>query len=137
MRTLLTGILLLLVTSTVYANTVEFSEGWARESIPGAENGAAYGVLKNSSKQALTLQSVSSSIAKKVEVHTHVMADGMMSMQQVTALEVPPHEQITFEPGSYHVMLFGLSSPLKSGQTFNVKLHFSNGETQQAKIRVK
>jgi len=45
MRTLLAGIFALLMTSTVYADVVTFSEGWARESIPGAENGAAYGKL--------------------------------------------------------------------------------------------
>ncbi|WP_157803483.1 copper chaperone PCu(A)C [Idiomarina sp. X4] len=137
MRTLLAGIFTLLMTSTVYADVVTFSEGWARESIPGAENGAAYGKLANPSQKALIIKGVSGSVADKIEVHTHVMTDGMMSMQQVKALELPPNEQITFEPGSYHFMLFGLSSPLKSGQSFDLQLHFTNGETQQISIRVK
>lgn len=137
MRVLFSCILLLLTTSIAYAEVVNFSDGWARESIPGAANGAAYGTLINTSKDTLTLECVSSSVAKSVEIHTHVMDEGMMSMRQVKTLQISPNEQVTFEPGSYHFMLFGLSSLLQSGQSFDLQLHFSNGETQQISIRVK
>lgn len=137
MRTFFFGIFLFLLVPTAYADGIEFSDGWARESIPGSENGAAYGTFINTSDQAVVIKNVNSKVAQLVEVHTHVMDEGVMSMQQVEALKIPANDQLSFKPGSYHFMLFGLTSALKSGQSFELQLHLTNGETQDITIRIK
>lgn len=52
------------------------------------------------------------------------MGADVMIMQPVPRLELAPDQQVTFEPGGYHVMLIGLTQDLNSGDTFILTLHF-------------
>ncbi len=56
--------------------------------------------------------------AAKAEIHEHVMDGGVMSMQRVGTLEVPPRAATDLEPGGLQVMLMGLDGPLVEGETF-------------------
>lgn len=51
------------------------------------------------------------------------MAEGM-TMQPVSAIDVPAGETVVLEPGGYHVMLLELVEPLEEGQTFDLTLTF-------------
>jgi len=64
---------------------------------PGQPNTAAFLKLENTSKQAITLVSASTSVAKKAEFHTHVKnSQGVMSMQQVPSIEIAAGETLFF-----------------------------------------
>jgi hypothetical protein len=49
---------------------------------------------------------------------------GTMTMKRVTSVAVPAGGEVTFKPGSYHVMLIGLKKPLKAGDTVELHLRF-------------
>jgi periplasmic copper chaperone A len=53
------------------------------------------------------------------------MNNGVMKMRPLAdGLTLPPGKSITLAPGGYHIMLMGLTAPLKSGEKVPVTLTF-------------
>ncbi|MEZ8140387.1 hypothetical protein A1OO_14555 [Enterovibrio norvegicus FF-33] len=117
--------------------TIEINDPYARATPPRAPNSAAFMVLVNSGDKSVNLVRAATPAAGKVELHSHVMADGMMKMRQVENIAIPSHGKATLEPGGLHVMLFDLAAPLKEGESLPLTLHFSDGTeiTQSVPIR--
>jgi copper(I)-binding protein len=63
----------------------------------------------------------------RAELHDVVTEAGLTRMQHVPALTIPAGGTVRLGPGSYHVMLTGLSAPLEVGQTVPVALLFAHG----------
>ncbi|MGI9331869.1 MAG: copper chaperone PCu(A)C [Gammaproteobacteria bacterium] len=103
---------------------VEIENPWARASVPSAPNGAAYVTLTSRGSEPDRLQSLTTPIAKRVEIHGHRMQDGLMKMERYADLEVAPGASIVFEPGGLHLMLLGLAQPLAQGDTFALTFQF-------------
>jgi copper(I)-binding protein len=97
---------------------------WARASIGQAKAGAAYLTLSNAGSETDRLVAVETPVAKKAQVHTHSMENGVMKMRPVEAAEVPPSAAVMFQPGGLHVMLMGLKAPLVEGESFPLVLIF-------------
>jgi periplasmic copper chaperone A len=95
---------------------------WSRAT--PARNGVAYMTIFNQGQGMDRLIAVESPVAKKVELHTHSMKDGVMRMRQISAVEVHPGEPAVLAPGGNHVMLMGLHRKLKAGENFAVTLVF-------------
>ena len=108
-----------------------------REMIPGTQSTAGYFTLTNHSSQAVSLVSVTSRAFKKVEIHEHVMKDGMMSMQQVQKdIVIEPHQSVKFMPGGYHLMLFNPKQKIRKGTkvTLEFKLEGAVDVATTAKV---
>ncbi len=60
------------------------------------------------------------------------MPDAMMGMRELEdGLELPAGEEVSLEPGGYHVMLLELKEPIAEGDTISVTLKFENaGEVE-------
>ncbi len=99
---------------------------WARASAGPARAGAAYMTLVNRGDETDSLVAVRSDVAKRTELHTHLMDGGVMQMRQVEAIEVSPGTPTVLQPGGLHVMFMGLHAPLKEGDSFPVTLEFRN-----------
>ncbi len=97
---------------------------WARASAGAARAGAAYLRIVNAGAEADRLLGASSPVAERVELHTHRMRDGVMRMRRIEAVSVPGNEAAELKPGGDHVMLMGLTGPLKRGDTFPLTLSF-------------
>ncbi|MBN4047939.1 copper chaperone PCu(A)C, partial [Oceanicaulis sp. AH-315-P02] len=89
---------------------------------------AGYLVLNNSGSKD-TLLSVSSPIAHTVEVHQHLMADGMMQMQEVSELAIPANGEVVFKSGGYHLMMFGVTD-VELGQEAELVFVFEKSGTK-------
>ena len=50
--------------------------------------------------------------------------DAMMGMRPIESLELPAGEEVSLEPGGYHIMLFELKAPIADGDTIPVTLTF-------------
>lgn len=94
---------------------------------PVVPNTSAYFLLENDTTQPLTLVSASSPVSEKVEFHNHVQENGVMKMVHVPSVTVAAGETLTLQPGSYHLMLFGLKKPLKKGEMVPVTLTTKSG----------
>lgn len=98
---------------------------YARPTVPNQRAGAAYLTIENKGKTADKLVAISSPIAKSVEMHTMSMDGDVMKMREVQDVEVGPASKVDMTPGhGYHLMLMGLSKPLKVGDRFPMTLTF-------------
>ena len=104
--------------------TIRVEEPWARESPPTVTNGAAYMTLVNTGKEADRLVGASSDVSATVELHTHLMEEGMMTMRPLKAIEIDPEKPAVLKPGGLHIMLISLKKPLVAGQMFPLRLRF-------------
>lgn len=106
---------------------LQAEEPWARPAAVGA-NSAAYLILRNRGKSAVTLVGVSSSAAT-AELHRTVMkAEGVMGMEPAGVIEIGPGEEVRFEPGGLHVMLIGVGQPLAEGEIVEITFEFDDGQ---------
>jgi copper(I)-binding protein len=89
---------------------------WARPTPKGAEVGAAYMTIANAGKTADRLVSATAETAGHVEIHEMSMVDSVMKMRELPGgLEIPAGGKLELKPGSYHLMLIGLKSPIVAG----------------------
>lgn len=130
---LVLGIFLL---SACTAEEIEAHEPWARAAMAG-ENSAVYLMLHNHSNQDDELLSASSDVAEAVELHlSQVGPNGEMQMIPQSSVPLAAGEEVTFKPGGLHIMLIGLKQDLKTGDQFEVTLHFKNREDMTLTVTV-
>lgn len=87
--------------------------------------GSVYMQVHNSGDAADKLISASSPLAKRVEIHTHLMTDGVMRMRPVAGgVNVAAHGDVEFKSGGLHLMVFGLKSKLKMGEALPITVVF-------------
>src|SRR3990167_4556251 len=93
---------------------LEVAQPWSRPAAAGV-NGAGYMTVTNRGAAPDTLIAVESPAAKKAEMHRSSMSGGLMTMQMIDSVLLPPGKAITFAPGGYHIMLIGLAKAQKAG----------------------
>ena len=98
---------------------------------------ALYMTIRNTGSQPDRLLQVKSDVATKIELHTVEKQGNDMVMRQVPSIEVPAGGEVQLMPGSFHVMLFGLTRDLKTGDVVDFFLQFekAGAVTLQAQVR--
>lgn len=92
---------------------------------PMAKAGGAFMTITNNGDEDDVLIDAQGDAAVRIELHTHVMKDGAMTMMRVEdGIPVPAHETVMLQPGGYHVMFMGLKAPLVEGETVHITLVF-------------
>ena len=115
----------LLFSAAYAADGPMIMEAWARPSIGSTGNSAAYMKVMNHGDAADRLVDAKSDVARKTELHTHIMEDNIARMRRVEGgVEVPAKGNVEFKPGGLHVMLIGLKSKLAEGDSFPLTLVF-------------
>ena len=114
----------------------QVKQPWSRAMPPTAPTGAVYFVLHNPAGMADRLIGASTPRAEKAELHQHVHENGLMRMRQVDAVSLEPRGRVIFEPGGYHVMLFGLKQPLVAGDRFPITLHLETAGDVTTEVQV-
>ena len=89
-----------------------------------ARNGAVYMTIENKGAAPDRLVAASTPRAGKAELHTHIMDGDIMRMRQVEAIDLPAGGKAELKPGGFHVMLLGLTAPLKEGDRYTLTLEF-------------
>lgn len=89
---------------------------------PGG-NAAAYLTIANEGRESDWITAASSDVSASVEFHSMEMVDGAMQMRPMEVV-LPPGASLKFEPGGSHVMLIGLTKPLRAGDAVTLKLTF-------------
>lgn len=116
---------------------VRATDAWVRATQPGAPNGAAYVTLTNTGKARDRLVAISTPAAKMAHLHQSLRKDGMASMSAVAALDLPPGKPVVLAPGSYHIMLMGLTGPLNAGDRARITLTFEKAGAQTVVFAVR
>jgi copper(I)-binding protein len=136
MKTLLIAAAALAAAASAQAATyrlggLEVGQPWSRPAATGT-TGVGYMTLTNRGAKPDALVAVTSPLATKVEMHSSSMAGGIMRMARQDRVTIPAGGQVVFAPGAYHLMLIGLSRPLKAGDKAPATLSFASG----AKLKV-
>lgn len=118
----------LLFSNMINAEVFSIENAHVRATPPHSKNSAAFMEIHNNSALSQKLIAASSDIAERVELHSHIMSDGMMKMRQVDAIDVDANGTAILRPGSFHVMFLGLKSPLVEGESVKIQLYFDNGD---------
>lgn len=112
-------------------------EAYSRPLPPGQSTAVAYLELRNDSDKTIHLVSVSSSLARSAEFHRHIHEDGMMKMRKLSGIDLEPGKILQFQPGGYHIMLFGVKRPLRVGDKFTMQIDTESGESLDVEVLVK
>lgn len=115
------------VTGSVGA--VEVSGAWARASAGAAGAAAAYLEIVNTGPTDDRLLSAASPAAQRVELHTHVMEDGVARMREVPGIDLPVGDTVALAPGGLHIMLMELPEPLVPEMAITLELTFEQAGT--------
>ncbi|WP_299265443.1 copper chaperone PCu(A)C [uncultured Psychrosphaera sp.] len=116
---------------------IEVKNGVVRSPIPGMANTVGYMELTNKGSDNIVLISAKSDLSKKVEVHDHIMNDGVMKMVKLDGLTINTNETKTFQSGGLHLMFIGLNEQDAMKKTIDVTFIFQDGSEQVATFDVK
>ncbi|MBB94404.1 MAG: copper-binding protein [Rhodobacteraceae bacterium] len=120
------------------AADITIEDAYARSSSPVAKSGAAFMMIHNSGPEDDRLVAARSDAAMRVELHTHKEADGgvMQMMQVEEGFPVPAGGMHALQRGGDHVMLMGLTGPLKQGAALTVTLVFEQAGEMVVEVPV-
>ena len=99
---------------------VTVKEAWVRGTVPAQTTTGAFLTITSTTEAKLV--SASSPVAKMAEIHESMMHGNMAHMQEVQAVPLPAGKAVELKPGGHHVMLMGVSKPLKPGDTVPLTL---------------
>ena len=117
------ALVLCLIGTAAFAAPPAANDPWIRATPPGVQTAAAYARLTGAGTTD-RLVGARTDAADRVEIHTHMMQDGVMAMKQIEALAIPADGAAVLAPGGDHLMLIGLHRPLAPGDTVTFILVF-------------
>jgi hypothetical protein len=122
--------------AAVDPSAISLEHVWARATPGTATTGAVYLTVTDNGRPD-RLVGVSTPIAAMAEMHETIHDNGVMKMRPVAGgIALDPGKPVTFTPGGYHVMLTGLKSPLKAGDSFPLTLTFEHARSITVSVHV-
>ena len=88
--------------------SLRFDNAWVRPPVAGRTTTAAYVDVTNRGDTAVVVTGFASADpGLRVELHETTHDGGMMRMQSLERVPIPPKATVSFAPGGKHLMLFG------------------------------
>ena len=110
---------------TAASDIFSFSEVQLRATVAGMPSSAAYLEITNNGVSDDRLIAAKAVIAKRVEIHSMEMDNGVMRMWAVDGgLAIAAGESVTLAPGKVHIMLMGLTTDLAPDTKHEIILVF-------------
>lgn len=120
-------LMMLAMTQSALAADLMFGPLQFRATVGSMPSSAAYIEISNHGTNPDRLVGVESDLARKTELHSMTMTDGVMIMRAVDGgIDIPAGARIQLAPGGYHVMLIGLKAPLNIDQKYDITLVFQS-----------
>ncbi|APE30113.1 hypothetical protein BOX17_03590 [Halomonas aestuarii] len=133
----LTLLSLSLFSAAAEAQSITVDDPQVRAVPPGSTTTAAFMSLTNPGETDLALVGGASPLAGTLELHNHVMVEGVMQMRRVDEIPIPAGETVHLAPGGWHLMMFDLAATPAEGENVELTLTLDNGErlTLEAPVR--
>lgn len=138
-RTLIAIVLLTVLAAVGWATLrpgggITLDDAYARASNDRA--GAVFLTIRNGGA-ADRLIGVASDAAARVELHDHVMSDGVMQMVHAEqGFAVEARDELVLERGGRHVMFMGLAAPWEQGDVIALTLVFEEAGEMEIEVPV-
>lgn len=113
---------------------VKVEGAWARATVQGQQGTGAF--MNITAAQGTRLVGVSSPVAGVAELHEMSMDGNVMKMRAISALDLPAGKTVQLKPGSFHLMLMDLKSPLLKGTSVPVTLRFKSAAGVDSQMEV-
>ena len=130
-------LLVCLLWPAVAAAEVEVRDAWIKQLPPTVPMRAGYLTLHNRGPDAMVLTGANSDDFEDVEIHRSYEQDGMMRMDRINSIELPPGSEFRLEPGGYHLMMMMPVEPTEPGDRVDLVLEFGDGSRQKLQMTVK
>lgn len=133
---------LVLVPSLVFAHgfkvgSLEIGHPWTRATPKGAEVAGGFLKITNNGTEDDRLLSISVEGLARVEIHEMKTENGVMSMRPLKdGLLIPAGATVELKPGSFHVMMFGLTQPFVEGTMVKGKITFEKAGSAELEFKV-
>lgn len=119
------------------AGTLVIDHPWSRATPAGASVAGGYMKITNSGDKPDRLVGGSWGDGGKIEVHEMATANGVMTMRPLReGLPLPANATVELKPGSYHLMMMGVKTPFKDGQSVKGTLVFETAGTVAVEFKV-
>jgi copper(I)-binding protein len=128
-------LVLLLAGCHHHGHRLHAGKAWVRLAAVAGQPAAAYLTI-HGGREPNRLLAIDSPAAKSSELHQSMKNGDMASMQRVDGVDVPALGVVTFAPGGYHVMLFGIGPQVKAGDTLPLVARFAKGEPIDVQAKV-
>jgi copper(I)-binding protein len=130
----LCSLALVWATQALAQNAVKVEGAWARATVQGQKATGAF--MKFTAPQATRLVAVSTPVAGVAEIHEMKMDGGVMKMRAMPVLDLPANQAVELKPGSYHLMLMDLKTPLMKDSTVALTLTFKDAKGVESKQQI-
>jgi copper(I)-binding protein len=117
------------------AGPVTVTAPWTRAAGAGG-TGAGFMTIRNTGATPDRIVAARSPAARVVELHTHIREGDVMRMRPVPAIDLPPGQTVTLQPGGLHIMLIQLTGPLRQGERVPVTLVLERGGEIEVQLPV-
>jgi hypothetical protein len=116
---------------------LEFVQPWARETVAGQSGTAAYLTIANFGQGEDRLVSVSARPPLTAMLHQTSNEGGVAKMRPLDAgLALPARQSVALAPGGAHIMVTGLSEPLKAGDKLPLTLRLAKSGDREIVFNV-
>jgi copper(I)-binding protein len=119
--------LLFLLFSASSVADVYIVDGWVRKPVAGIGNAAAYMTVRNTGGDMQRINNVRCEGVAHCYLHRVVHHEGIVRMQGVSAVDLPPNADTVFKPGGLHIMLVGLQEGFAENAGVSVLLELESG----------
>lgn len=99
-------------------------------------NSVIYFNISNASNKDIKLIQTKSEVANRVELYDMQNSEYGKKMIRVNEIPIPKRTTVTLSPKGYHIMIFGIKSPLKLKEMIPLRLAFSDGTEIETNIPV-
>jgi copper(I)-binding protein len=104
---------------------VTVKDAWVRGTVPTQSVTGAFMTVTSSVDAKLV--GASTPIASMTEIHESKMKDGVNQMNAVESVALPAGKAVALKPGSYHMMMMGLTKPVVAGEKVPIELIVESG----------
>jgi copper(I)-binding protein len=118
------------------ADQVSVQDAYVRLAPPGAPATGAYMVIRNAGDKDVKVVKADNPVSRATEIHNHINDGGVMRMRPVPAIEVRAKGEAVLKPGSLHIMLIDLKTPMKEGDVVPITLNFDDGSSKKVDAKV-
>ncbi len=116
---------------------LKIAHPWTRPAPAGSATAVGYFKVTNEGATPDRLVAVSSTAAERVEIHQTTMTGGVMRMAKVTeGVAIAPGQTLSFEPGSYHLMLVKPRNAFVKGDHIPLSLTFQKAGRADVQLMV-
>ncbi|MES0490961.1 MAG: copper chaperone PCu(A)C [Leptospirales bacterium] len=114
-----------------------FTDTWITKVSDTSEISAAYFKVENETESDDLFLGATSKVAEFIEIHEMLQDKDVTGMRMLDQVEVKANNSIQFTPGGLHLMLIGLTSPVKKGDSITLILNFKKAGPLKVNFTVK